>query len=290
MNRYEGLFELVAGEGPVVAAAIHNGHFVRPLIARYLALSEDERLREEDPFTSYWTSIAPTRLIGLRSRFEFDLNRPRQLAVYLEPEHAWGLNVWKQALPQRVIEHSLAQYDMFYDAAEATLKNLLKRHSRVVVLDLHTYNHRRDGRDAAVANAEENPEINIGTGSMNRSLWAPIVDGFISDLRERQFLGRQLDVRENVKFRGGHFSRWIHETFPESVCAIAIEVKKFFMDEWSGECDLGAFRAVHAALRSTVPGMLQRLEGQSSGRRNPIELEDTQVELDVTALQHADHT
>src|SRR4029079_3947295 len=107
----------------------------------------------------------------------------------------------------------LADYDMFYEAAEAALRALVQMHGRIVVLDLHTYNHRREGCDRQIANPRENPEVNIGTGSMDRRRWAPVVDGFISDLRNQSFLGRRLDVRENVKFRGGHFSRWIHETF-----------------------------------------------------------------------------
>ena len=32
---------------------------------KLFALSDADRLREEDPFTGHWTSIAPTRLIGL---------------------------------------------------------------------------------------------------------------------------------------------------------------------------------------------------------------------------------
>ncbi len=37
---------------PVVATAIHDGHEVRPDLLKHFALSEDERLREEDPHTS----------------------------------------------------------------------------------------------------------------------------------------------------------------------------------------------------------------------------------------------
>ena len=49
------------------------------------------------------------------------------------------------------------------------------------------------------------------------------------------FFGRKLDVTTNGKFPGGNFARWIHNTFPDSACCIAIEFKKIFMDEWSGE-------------------------------------------------------
>ncbi|QDU89678.1 hypothetical protein Pla175_30720 [Pirellulimonas nuda] len=62
-----------------------------------------------------------------------------------------------------------------------------------------------------------------------------------------------------MRFKGGHFSAWIHETFPTSVCSIAIEFKKFFMDEWSGEADLREVDAIFGALKSTLPGVRSEL-------------------------------
>jgi N-formylglutamate amidohydrolase len=281
-KQFEDLFQIVRGRGPVVAAAIHNGHFTRPQIEPYLALNEAERLREEDPFTSNLTEVAPTRLIGLRSRFEFDLNRPREGAIYRRPADSWGLNVWKVPLPARLVEHSLAEYDRFYESAEAVIGRLVKIHRRVVVLDLHTYNHRRDGRHKPPADERENPEINIGTGSMNRARWTPVVDRFIYDLRNFDFLGRHLDVRENVKFRGGYFPRWLHETFPDSVCAIAVEFKKFFMDEWTGLIDRRQFRALRTALQSTIPGLLAALNSYNGDATDWACHADTCVDLQAT--------
>ena len=40
------------GKTPLVATAIHAGHEIRREVAEHLALSESDRLREEDPFTS----------------------------------------------------------------------------------------------------------------------------------------------------------------------------------------------------------------------------------------------
>ena len=94
---------------------------------------------------------------------------------------------------------------------------------------------------------------------MNDNGWRPLVERFMSDLGAYDFPGGGLDVRENVKFRGGYFPRWIHETFPDSACAIAIEFKKFFMDEWTGAPDLRAIDAIRDALQSTVPGVLDEL-------------------------------
>src|SRR5919106_606587 len=110
---HEG-FRLTVGDGPVVAVAVHDGHDVRPEVAVLLALDESQRLREEDPHTGEWTRIAPTRVIATRSRFEVDLNRPRDKAVYLRPEDAWGLQVWKEAPSAAMLARSLAEYDAFY--------------------------------------------------------------------------------------------------------------------------------------------------------------------------------
>jgi hypothetical protein len=95
---------------------------------------------------------------------------------------------------------------------------------------------------------------------MVRERWFAVVDAFIDAFRIFDFPGGRLDVRENVKFFGGHWPRWIHETFPETGVAIAIEFKKFFMNEWTGEADQQLVEAIGEALRSTVPAVLDALE------------------------------
>ena len=82
----------------------------------------------------------------------------------------------------------------------------------------------------------------------------------MSDLAAFDFPGRRLDVRENVNFRGGHSGEWTHTTLPRSVCVFSIEVKKFFMDEWTGRLDPAVHAAVGQALASAVPGVLEELE------------------------------
>jgi N-formylglutamate amidohydrolase len=248
------------GGGPLVACAIHDGHEVRPEVAELLRLDDAQRRYEEDPGTGGWTAIAPTRIIGRRSRFEVDLNRPRDLAVYRRPEDAWGLDVWQAAPPPELIERSLAEYDDFYAHWQETLQRQLAQNLRVVVFDLHSYNHRRSGASAAAANPAENPEINLGTRTMDRQLWAPIVDRWLAEMRAIDFLGRRLDVRENVRFGGGQLATWTHRAFPQSVCVLAIEVKKFFMDEWSGEIDATQFRALGQALAQAATGVRDELE------------------------------
>jgi len=253
MGKNNKIWRFTAGEGPLLAAAIHDGHAVRPELKRWLALSEGERLREEDPYTGAWTDIAGNRIVGTHSRFQVDLNRPPESAVYRTPEDAWGMQVWKESLPDDVAERSLAEHSAFYTATRGLLEEVEKAYGCFFVYDLHSYNHRREGREGRAADPKDNPEVNIGTGSMDRTYWAPVVDRLIAQLSMVDFMGRRLDVRENVKFRGGYFPRWIHATFPRSGCAVAIEFKKIFMDEWSGELDQECYGAILRALESTVP-------------------------------------
>jgi hypothetical protein len=95
---------------------------------------------------------------------------------------------------------------------------------------------------------------------MDRRRWSAIVDRLIGELRAADCLGRTLDVRENVNFLGGEFPRWIHTTFPDSACAIAIEVKKFYMDEWTGEAEPRLIAAIGKALQRAAAGVLVELK------------------------------
>jgi hypothetical protein len=45
---------------------------------------------------------------------------------------------------------------------------------------------------------------------------------------------------------------WVHENYGEVGCALAIEVKKVFMDEWSGEVDRDRLEQLASALVRTV--------------------------------------
>jgi N-formylglutamate amidohydrolase len=253
------LFQLTVGEGPLVATAIHNGHFVRPDAARLLSIDEGQRLREEDPYTDFLVAWAPTRLVACSSRYEFDLRRPRDRAVYLKPEDAWGASVWDSPPPEEVVADSLAGYDLCYATLRAALRQIIRRHGAALVIDVHSYNHRRAGPEAPPADEATHPEVNVGTGTVDRGLWGDVVDRFKEALAGATLSGRRLDVRENVKFSGGYFCRWIHHTFPGQACALAVEFKKTFMDEWSGAVDLARLAELRRALEGAAGQTLAAL-------------------------------
>src|SRR4051812_29904174 len=100
--------------GPIVACAVHAGSEVRAEALRLMAIRRRQRFVEEDPYTDRLAAGADTSVIVHRSRFEIDLNRARERAVYRTPGDAWGLTVWRAPLPAAVRARSLGLYDRFY--------------------------------------------------------------------------------------------------------------------------------------------------------------------------------
>jgi N-formylglutamate amidohydrolase len=241
------------GADPILATAIHSGHDLRPELAAIVALDEMDRLREEDPHTGWVVSRFPANVVVHRSRFEVDLNRPRSEAVYRTPEEAWGLHIWSRPLTEGEVDDSLHLYDSFYADLASNLDEAVSRFGGFVLYDIHSYNHRRAGADARPDPASANPTINLGTGTLPEK-WRLVAEAFVESMRGSSFDGAPLDVRENVRFQGGQLTSWVHDNYTEKGCALAIELKKVFMDEWSGELDQVRLEQLgRALLASTDP-------------------------------------
>ncbi len=78
-------------------------------------------------------------------------------------------------------------------------------------------------------------------------------------LRNYDYAGRALDVRENVKFKGGYFGQWLFEKYGDNICPISIEFKKFFMDEWTGEPFEKDIRLISEMIKSSEAAVLTAL-------------------------------
>ena len=153
------------------------------------------------------------------------------------PDDAWGLELWTETPPDAELERSLALVRRVLRRAGATGSTTSRAADPFVVLDLHSYNHRRDGADAPPAPADGEPRRQRRDRHRSTaSVWGA---------RRRPLHGRPrgssevarprgLDVRENVRFHGGELSRWVNERYHDRGCALAIEFKKVFMDEWTG--------------------------------------------------------
>jgi N-formylglutamate deformylase len=244
---------------PVVATAIHAGHDLRADVQDLMALDEATRRREEDPFTDVVARGFDAHVVVHRSRFEVDLNRSRDGAVYLRPDESWGLRVWSSELPADVVERSRELHDSFYRSM-ARLLDPLAAQGPFVVLDVHSYNHRRSGPGAAPAPPAGNPDVNVGTGSLDRRRFGPVVDRFIAALDGVECGAGPLDVRENVRFEGAHLARWVHERYPGTGCTLALELKKTFMDEWTDEVDHAHLGQLRDAIVAAVPSVLAGLD------------------------------
>jgi len=237
-HKIERWWTVQRGPGRVLATAIHDGHELRPEVAAAMALSDEDRLREEDPYTGQAIVDVPTHVLAHRSRFEFDLNRGAEEAVYRTPEQSWGLKVWKGDCDETMSARSLDLHASYYRMLGGLLDDIAAEHGRFVLIDVHSYNHRRDGPEAEPAPQADAPDINIGTFTMPRDEWAFLLDPLMEAMSGFDFNGRKLDVRENVAFQGkGEQTRFVHERYPGKGCAIALEFKKFFMDEWTGKPD-----------------------------------------------------
>lgn len=240
-------------DGPVVATSVHAGHEVRPDLQSEMVLDETTRLREEDPHTDRIAAVVASRMITFRSRFEVDLNRPREEAVYREPDDCWGLDVWRDPpLSDELTAGSLAVYDEVYAELARRLDPIAER-GPFVLLDVHSYNHRRDGHAAQPAPDEDNPEVNLGTGSIDQARFGALVDAFREELSSHVVQGHTLDVRENVAFQGRALAWFVHERYPKVGCVLALEFKKTWMDEWTGEVDEVHLDELRTALAATLP-------------------------------------
>lgn len=250
-----GAFEF-AGDwsGQLIATSIHAGHDLRPEVADLMVLDEADRFREEDPFTDTIASRAPARVVVHRSRFETDLNRVREKAVYRRPDDCWGLDVWSSGdLPDDIYRGSLEVYDSFFEALAEKLDEVAAR-GTFVLYDIHSYNHRRDGAHVDPAPMHGNPEVNLGTGSVDLERFGPVVEAFRHTMIEKGF-----DIRENVKFKGQNLAWWVHEHYAGVGVVLAIEFKKTFMNEWTGRPDRNEIERRADALEASFGPVLEAL-------------------------------
>lgn len=251
-----------ARKGPLLAAAIHHGHEVRDELSERFKLGSGERLREEDAHTGTIARAFPNYLIGLRSRFEVDLNRSEERAVYQKPGDSWGLEVWKEPLSQDLVNRSLSYYREFYKAAEEEIQQLIEAHGYAIVYDIHSYNYRREGPEAPEADPQGNPDIDLLTEGIHMPKWRPVLDKMKEVLQSYPYPDGKLDVREEVRFEGkkSHFMQWVLHRFGDKVCVPSIEFKKIFMDEWSHELYSSKLEHLTKALQLTVPAVLKEAE------------------------------
>ena len=222
VDDYYGFYLKIDTYVPHVSAAIHDGNQMRPELIKKCTLSHEDRLYEEDPYTAYFIDNQPVVIKGLDSRFEYDLNRFQEDAVY---ETAWGKTVWAEPLSSEEKEMSLEKYRRFYRVIFTLLEELTRLFPdrRITVYDIHSYNYKRWDRQV--------PEINIGTTQLNSKIWGAEIRQYLDVL---QACFPNYWVAENDTFFGkGGFLGQIIKRFPNAL-VLATEFKKFYCDELTG--------------------------------------------------------
>jgi len=247
---------------PVIATAIHSGHLIDEQLRPFLSAGEQERFREEDPYTEYMAELPASRVLVHTSRFQTDLNRPPEKAVYQQPEDAWGLQVWNTPLPAVVLKALQQGYRRFYEEMKMLIEYTLQHFGKAVVLDIHSYNHRRTDPFTPAPDATH-PEINLGT-AYNLESWHPVCRRYAGYLSECTVNGKRPDVRENVRFKGGWLAQWAIAHYGAQLCVFSMEFKKTFMDEWTGRPDWRHITDIQKALGGSIPFL--KYELKSSGK------------------------
>lgn len=241
------------GFGPVLSTAVHAGHSLRDELQPYLYADEEALRREEDPLTDVLASVGDDVFCSYESRFEVDLNRSRERAFATAPEHTWGMRVWEAVPTQEMIDRSLERHDQFYRLMSSWIEDMIAKHGKVLLLDVHSYNHRRPGPDEPPMPPEQNPHIDLGQTTFDASRFGALAERFAHTLAAQPCQGIDLDVRGNVRYPdGGHWPEWVYAQYGDDVCTITLEYKKFFMDEWSGQVSLPILEDLRAGLAVAV--------------------------------------
>ena len=226
-----------------VCAAVHDGHEFRKELWENCLHTEYERWYEEDPFTKYFVDSNPIVIAGRDSRFEYDLNRDPENAIY---EDAWGKKLWRSPLSENMKQKSLNKHNQFYKVVEALIKKLESLHDRVVVYDMHSYNWKRWDREV--------PVVNLGTSNIDNNRFSNFVDAWCNELAQIKLPNEiKTTAAVNDTFKGnGYFLKYITTNFNNTL-VLATEFSKIYCDELEGVIYPEVVEAITDQLSDILP-------------------------------------
>ncbi|NKI32395.1 N-formylglutamate amidohydrolase [Croceivirga thetidis] len=228
---------------PYVCAAVHDGHNFRKELWDNCLHTEYERWYEEDPCTKAMVHSQPIVISGLDSRFEYDLNRAPDTAIF---DTAWGKQLWKNPLPELMKQKSLDKHAAFYTVVHALIRQLEKLFSEVIVFDMHSYNWKRWDREV--------PTWNLGTINIDNERFGKTVKAWSDKLGGLQLPhGIKSTSRINDTFQGnGYFLKYITQNFKNTL-VLATEISKIYCDEHTGVIFPEVVDSVERQLRELIP-------------------------------------
>jgi len=206
---------------PFVCGAIHDGHQFRKELWDNCLHSEYDRWYEEDPKTKAMIRSHPIVIAGCDSRFEYDLNRSPENAIF---DDAWGKKLWKEPLPNNQRETSLEKHANFYKVVHALTHKLETKFNVVVVYDMHSYNWRRWDKEV--------PVINLGTTNLDNNRFGEFIEHWRKTLSELNLphVEETTSKINDTFFGNGYFLKYITENFKNTL-VLATEFKKIYCDE-----------------------------------------------------------
>lgn len=235
---------------PYVCGAVHDGHQFRKELWDNCLHTEYERWYEEDPCTKQMVQSHPIVIAGLDSRFEYDLNRPPETAVF---DTAWGKQLWQHPIPGKQKQKSLEKHSKFYQVVKALIAKLEELHSKVIVFDMHSYNWKRWDREV--------PVWNLGTVNIDNTRFGDTVESWEKKLGSIA-LPHEIAATTGINntFQGnGYFLRYITHSF-DNTLVLATEISKIYCDELTGVIFPEVVMAVEKQLKELIPLQAKEFE------------------------------
>lgn len=226
-----------------VCGAVHDGHQFRRALWDNCLHSEYDRWYEEDPETKNMIASHPIVIAGCDSRFEYDLNRTPEEAVF---ETAWGKQLWKKPLEDVEIKKSKAKHANFYKVVHALITKLEELHGTCIVYDMHSYNWQRWDREV--------PTWNLGTINIDNKRFGDLVELWRKDLAAIILPHDipQTSAINNTFYGNGYFLKYITNNF-DNTLVLATEIAKIYCEEYEQVIYPEVVSAVENQLRTLVP-------------------------------------
>lgn len=219
---------------PILGTAPHWSHRIRDDLEPKMVIDPAIRLVDEDPYTERFLGRVPHVILPTQSRYEVDMNRPPDVAIYDTPEMAWGETVYGEDLDLHDRETTMEKWYEFHGFLDAAIQDAIERFGIAVLFDVHSYNYQReervDWRD------HEDPVINLGTSHLRLDEQGEkIKEAAIDRLEDFTVDGETVSFGESEVFYGGYINRRLSRFYGPRVVTLSVEFQKIFMDERTGE-------------------------------------------------------
>lgn len=226
-----------------VCGAIHDGHQFRKGLWDNCLHSEYDRWYEEDPETKNMVQSHPIVIAGRDSRFEYDLNRFPEEAVF---ETAWGKQLWREPLSESEKSLSLSKHANFYKVVSTLISKLEEKFGKCIVYDMHSYNWQRWDREV--------PTWNLGTSNIDNERFGDIIELWRKDLEgvNLPYSIKQTAKINNTFYGNGYFLRFITNNFSNTL-VLATEIAKVYCDELNQIIFPEVVESVENQLKELVP-------------------------------------